>query len=156
MGAKTNWWHNIGEEVDTSSLVVGGAAVHPTHKLAHFGNAVHRLVFCADCAGTTTCVSSPLLAAVCKNNASETGQRHVHRMLVKGLWPTGEQQASRVRAEVSSHIGFRPTSALRCRIVAAHQSGVHDYVEAIPPEAGEEVKDTFEEASAVAGESNAE
>ena len=143
----------MGEVVDTGTLKVGGATLHPSHKVAHFGNAQHRLVFFADCGDATAGAFSPLLAVPCRNEVSETRQRQLACMLPKGLWPTGEMQTSQWRADVSSIIGFPPRGTERCRIVAAHK-GVHDCVQAIPPEAGDE--DTLEVVSAVAGESKAE
>ena len=116
-----SWWRRVGEQVATDTLTVGGATLHHAYKIAHFGNAQLRLVFCADCGGTTAGAYSPLLAQPCRHEASATRQMQLARMLMKGIWPTGALQRQQGRAELSAIIAFSPVDDATCRIILQRQ-----------------------------------
>ena len=111
-----SWWQRVGESVELAALRVGGAALHPTHMLAHFGTLQCRLVFCVACGGTTAGTFSPLLAEPCRHEASATRQRQLNRMLQKHQWPTGALQDRFGRGDLSTTIAFTRLSGTSCRI----------------------------------------
>ena len=113
-----SWWSRLGELVAHSELRIGGAELHHSHRLAHFGNARHRLVFCLQCGGMTSGASSELLAASCRRSAGATRARQLRRMCLQGIWPEASQEASFGRAELSAAITFHPEGPL-LRIAAA-------------------------------------
>ena len=86
--AQLSWRNRVGSIIPTGELRVGGAALHPSHIVAAFGNARCRVVFCTMCGGSTQGSFSPLLAVTCRKNGNQTSMRQVNRMLHRGKWPT--------------------------------------------------------------------
>ena len=113
-----SWWDRLGELIPASELRVGGASLHHSHWLAHFGNAQHRLVMCAQCGGTTTGAFSNLLADQCRRSAAPTRSRHLRRMLLQGQWPLPGASSGLGRGEASGTIRLVPVGPL-LRIAAA-------------------------------------
>ena len=101
-----SWWQRLGEVIDPSALVVGGATVHTSHTIAHFGNVAHRLVCCLHCGGITHGAHSPLLAVRCRQHASATRQRQLNRMRLQGKWPSGELEQQFGSGTLSRGIRF--------------------------------------------------
>ena len=119
--ADRSWWHRVGEEVEVNSLRVGGATLHHSHCIAHFGTSQLRIVFCAHCGGTTQGALSPLLAEPCRHEASGTRQRQLNRMMCRAQWPSGALQCQYGRGELSPTISFRLASATTCTILRPGQ-----------------------------------
>ena len=105
------WWHRTGQLIDAAELRVGGATLHPSHRIAHFGNNQHRLVFCLQCGGLTTGTRSELLAEHCRRRLGATRARQLRRMCLQGRWPTAAQQQSCGRADLSTAIRFIPVGS---------------------------------------------
>lgn len=130
----TSWWNRLGQHIAASELRVGGATIHPSHWVAHFGNEEHRLVFCPRCGGSTAGAHSPLLADACRRHCTGTLGRHVHRMTAQEQWPTKIMRQSWGRATCSPALKFVTTALADTYVIAgADSGGVHSE----PPPAAE-------------------
>ena len=118
-----SWWQCIGETITNDAITVGGAIIHHTHTLVHFGNVLHRVVLCAQCGGMTHGAFSPLLSVPCRRHAGDTRQRQVSRVMLRQLWPTGALQQQYGTGTLSNTIRFREVAADRVQIVAAEDGG---------------------------------
>ena len=118
-----SWWNRIGHTIAADDLRIGGATIHHSHCLSHFGNDRHRLVICTQCGGSTSGSRSELLAVPCRRFMGATRERQLRRM-TQGRWPDSHQAAFG-RAELSLSIRFSPVVEGLLIHAAAHSACSH-------------------------------
>ena len=116
-----SWWDRIGDLITADELKVGGMLLHPSHRVAHFGNEQHRLIFCLQCGGMTSGMRSELLTQVCRRHPGATRCRQLRRMCLQGKWPEAHQHRWG-RAELSAAIRFAPAG--QCYRIAPAQTTI--------------------------------
>ena len=100
---RCSWWQRLGETIEKSSLVIGGATLHHSHIIAAFGNPRCALVFCCSCGGSTQGSFSPLLAEPCRKQANTTRQRQVTNNANQAAMASGRNGKAWKRATFPSN-----------------------------------------------------